>query len=84
MRDVVVRCRERLQEGREKCRRLHDGGALGFQVSTRLADLYDDLVLEIWDHATREFDGDPHLNGLALVAHGGFGRRDLAPFPTPT
>ena len=80
MRDVVLRCRGRLKEGREKCRKQHDSGALGFQVSTRLADLYDDLVLEVWDQATSEYEGDPNLSGLALVAHGGFGRRDLAPY----
>ena len=84
MRDVVVRCRQRLQDGREKCRLQHNSGVPGFQVSTRLADLYDDLVLEIWDNAVLEHTQDKasreRLNGLALVAHGGFGRRDLAPY----
>tara|TARA_R110002049_G_scaffold2750_10_gene22424 strand:- start:61244 stop:63853 length:2610 start_codon:yes stop_codon:yes gene_type:complete len=80
MRDVVVRCRKRLQQGREKCREQHDNGAMGFQVSTRMADLYDDLVLEVWDQAVSEYEGDSQLSGLALVAHGGFGRRDLAPY----
>ena len=84
MRDFVVRCRERLQDGRQKCRQQHDSGVPGFQVSTRLADLYDDLVLEIWDHAVIEHTQDEaslqRLSGVALVAHGGFGRRDLAPY----
>ncbi len=50
------------------------------QVSTRLADLYDDVVLDVWSEATREHLTDERLSGLSLVAHGGFGRRDLAPY----
>jgi [protein-PII] uridylyltransferase len=50
------------------------------QVSTLLADLYDDVVLEIWHEAIAQHADDQRLSGLSLVAHGGFGRRDLAPF----
>jgi [protein-PII] uridylyltransferase len=80
MRPVVIRCRERLREGREKARQQHESGSPGVQVSTRLADLYDDVVLDVWQEATREHVTDPRLGELCLVAHGGFGRRDLAPF----
>ncbi len=80
MRPIVIRCRERLREGREKARLQHDSGSPGMQVSTRLADLYDDVVLDVWSEATREHVTDPRLSGLSLVAHGGFGRRDMAPF----
>ncbi len=80
MRPVVIRCRERLREGREKVREQHDAGMPGMQVSTRLADLYDDVVLDVWLEATREYVADERLGGLSLVAHGGFGRRDLAPY----
>ncbi|MCG8650578.1 MAG: [protein-PII] uridylyltransferase [Pirellulales bacterium] len=80
MRPIVIRCRERLSQGREKARRQHDSGSPGMQVSTRLADLYDDVVLDIWNEATREHVTDQRLSNMSLVAHGGFGRRDLAPF----
>jgi [protein-PII] uridylyltransferase len=50
------------------------------QVSTLLADLYDDVVLDIWHEAIREHATDERLTGLSLIAHGGFGRRDLAPY----
>ncbi len=80
LRAVVLRCRERLREGRIKIREQHDSGSAGIQVSTRIADLYDEIVLDIWNEATKAHLGDIKHNGLALVAHGGFGRRDLAPF----
>ncbi len=80
LRAVVLRCRERLRDGRMKIRQQHDSGSAGVQVSTHIADLYDEIVLEVWNEATLAHQDDPKLHGLALVAHGGFGRRDLAPF----
>jgi [protein-PII] uridylyltransferase len=80
MRPIVLRCREVLREGREKAREQHQSGTPGMQVSTLLADLYDDVVLNVWSEAIREHATDERLNGLSLIAHGGFGRRDLAPF----
>ncbi len=80
LREIVLKSRQRLQEGREKARKQHESGSLGFQVSTRLADLYDDVVLSVWSQACCEHNGDAEPAGIALVAHGGFGRRDLAPY----
>ncbi len=69
-----------LREGRDKARERHHSGTPGMQVSTLLADLYDDVVLDVWNEAIREHTTDERLSGLSLIAHGGFGRRDLAPF----
>ena len=80
MRPIVLRSREVLREGREKAFDQHRSGTPGMQVSTLLADLYDDVVLDIWHEAIREHATDERLSGLSLVAHGGFGRRDLAPY----
>lgn len=80
MRPIVLRSREFLREGREKARQQHLSGSPGTQVSTLLADLYDDVVLDIWNEAIREHAPDDRLRGLSLIAHGGFGRRDLAPY----
>ncbi|TWU42307.1 [protein-PII] uridylyltransferase [Novipirellula artificiosorum] len=80
LRPVVLRCRQRLREGRAKAQLQHDSGSQGILVSARLADLYDDIVLDVWNGAIESFQNDPLLGGLALVAHGGFGRRDLAPY----
>ncbi|KAA1260618.1 Bifunctional uridylyltransferase/uridylyl-removing enzyme [Rubripirellula obstinata] len=80
MRPFINRCREMLEAGREKAYAQHRLGSPGMQVSTLLADLYDDVVLEIWHQAIAQHGDDDRLSGLALVAHGGFGRRDLAPY----
>ena len=78
--DVVLGCRQRLKEGRARCKKQHDEGSPGTHVSTRVSDLYDELVLAVWNHICKEqFGGDPPP-GVSLVAHGGFGRRDLAPY----
>lgn len=80
MRPFIKRCREHLKAGREKAYAQHRLGSPGMQVSTLLADLYDDVVLDIWNEAASQHVGDARMNGLSLVAHGGFGRRDLAPY----
>ncbi|MCA9138636.1 MAG: [protein-PII] uridylyltransferase [Planctomycetales bacterium] len=77
---VVLSGRERLREGRQRCRRQHDAGSRGTQVSTLVSDLYDDLVMEVWNKACADHFGGETPAGIALVAHGGFGRRDLAPY----
>jgi len=78
--EKVLTCRERLQRGRERCQIQHDTGSRGVQVSARVCDLYDDLVLEAWNQACEDHFGGDTPPGMALVAHGGFGRRDLAPY----
>ena len=80
MRPFVLRCRDFLREGRAKIRVQHEAGTPGMQVSNLLADLYDDIVLDIWHEAIREHATDERLGGVSLIAHGGFGRRDLAPY----
>jgi [protein-PII] uridylyltransferase len=80
MRPVVYRCRESLEEGRKRAQVNHESGTPGRQVCNQLADLYDDIVNQVWQAAIEPFGDDPKVSGLCLVAHGGFGRRDLAPY----
>ncbi len=80
---AVLAARERLTRHREKIKRQHDSGSPGIQVSALLSDLADSLVLDLWQ-ASLETEGAAGDSGfgsrLALVAHGGFGRRDMAPY----
>ncbi|MBL6724142.1 MAG: [protein-PII] uridylyltransferase [Rubripirellula sp.] len=80
MRSIVLHCRELIQQGRLKAFESHVAGTPAMQVSTLLADVYDDLVLAIWNSAIDEHSNGQQAVGLSLVAHGGFGRRDLAPY----
>ena len=80
MQAIVIQTRDAVTAGRQRTRSLHDAGTPGVQVSNQLANLYDDTVLALWHSAIQQHTKDPRLRGLALVAHGGFGRRDMAPF----
>ena len=77
---AVIECRARLQDGRQRLRALHDSGASGLQVCVRLSDLVDSLVLELLQTALAELSVDRLDKNVTLVAHGGYGRRDVAPF----
>lgn len=78
---VVLDARRRLREGREKIQHQHDQGAPGPQVCAQITDLFDGIILEIWNAATAQLQLTPvQRSQLALVAHGGYGRRDLAPY----
>ena len=79
MKSIVLRCRKLLEQGRLKAYESHKSGTPAMQVSTLLADVYDDVVLAIWNSAIEEHSNDQHAGGLSLVAHGGFGR-DLPPY----
>lgn len=53
------------------------------QVCTRLTDLFDQVVLDLFEAALVDL-GEDGPNGLAskitLIPHGGYGRRDVAPY----
>jgi len=78
----VLAAREWLAVERQKLRQQHDAGSPGIQVCARLTELFDQVLLRLYqsaladtpDHAA-EFQGE-----VALVALGGYGRGDVAPY----
>lgn len=83
LRPTVVKARARLAAARQQIAARHRAGGPGIQVSRSLCDLLDEIVLELFEAAL----ADLHETGagglreeVALVAHGGYGRRDVAPF----
>ncbi len=77
---VVAAAKERLREQRRRLCDDHRRGALGVQVCARLTDMLDDVVLTVNAAALQVLE-DPGLEQhVALVAHGGYGRRDVAPY----
>jgi [protein-PII] uridylyltransferase len=75
--------RESLAKGRKDIEALHRNGALGGQVCSALADLYDRTIARAWQDSVERLppaDRPAVLGDLALVAVGGYGRGDLAPY----
>jgi [protein-PII] uridylyltransferase len=74
---AVVAAKEQLALGRDKLRRQHDSGSPGVQVCTHFTELLEEIVLDLF-HAAAVDEG--LASRVTLVAHSGFGRREMAPF----
>ena len=80
---AVIAAREQLAAGREKLRRQHDSGSPGVQVCAHFTDLLEQIVLALYQDALAELPRaaqERMASSVALVAHSGFGRREMAPF----
>lgn len=81
LRPAIVAAKQRLALGREKLRRQHDAGSPGVQVCTLLTDLLDGVVLDLYEAAKADAEAAGEFpQEVSLVAHGGFGRREVAPY----
>ncbi len=72
--------RDKLRAGRRRLKELHAAGAGGIEVSTGLSDLFDSIVLGLYRGALKQVDGADIEQQIALIPHGGCGRRDVAPY----
>ena len=82
---AIVDSREQLESGRERLKQQHQSGSPGIQVCTGISDLFDDIVLNLvnlaFDQVTSSESERQQLEQvIAVVAHGGYGRRDVAPY----
>ena len=75
---IIQEKRAQLKETRKKIRLQHDAGTPAFQTCAHWTDVVDLVVQEIGQSILAKID-QPNFQ-FALVAHGGYGRRDLAPF----
>src|SRR5262245_42927892 len=83
LRPSVLAAKDWLAQERAKLKEQHEAGSPGIQVCTRLSDMLDRVVLDLYNSALAELAPDensPLRKEIALVAHGGYGRRDVAPF----
>ena len=79
----IVDARQRLTDARYRLQQQHDAGCPGIQICTQWADVIDGIVLELFEAAIMDSAqrGDTCLvTEVSLVPHGGYGRRDVAPF----
>ncbi|MEI6239962.1 MAG: [protein-PII] uridylyltransferase [Planctomycetia bacterium] len=60
----------------------HAAGGPGIQTGALASDLTDDVVAAVWRGVTAQVPApaDFFAREVALVAHGGYGRREMAPF----
>jgi [protein-PII] uridylyltransferase len=83
LRSVVREVRQELADGRQKLRAQHDRGLEGARVCARYTTLVDQAIARIYNAYLAELseaDAKQIRERVALVAHGGYGRRQQAPF----
>jgi len=83
MSSAIGVAKEKLAAGREKLKRQHESGSPAVQVCTHFTDLLEQIVIELFQAAFTELPAEDRHGmdrGVALVALGGFGRREMAPY----
>ncbi|MCC7086744.1 MAG: [protein-PII] uridylyltransferase [Pirellulales bacterium] len=84
LRAAVLAARDWLCAQRADLHRQHQAGSPGIQVSTRLTDMLDRAVLDLYRAAINDLisatDAESIQDQIALVALGGQARREVAPF----
>ena len=78
---AVLVAREKLQQGRLRLREQHDRGSPGIQVCAGLTELFDEILMDLYQAALQQLDDGRELpSPVALVAHAGYGRSEIAPY----
>jgi [protein-PII] uridylyltransferase len=83
--NAVNQAREDLAAQRKRLESQHDKGSPGIQVCAGLADMFDGIILDLYqaalDNVTNS-DAEREIldHNIALVPHGGYGRQDVAPY----
>ncbi len=79
--DRLAACKAYLLAGDADLRQRHEAGASGLEITRARADLLDAMLVRLFDHALASYSrtrGEPPVT-IALLALGGFGRRELCP-----
>jgi len=77
----VKAARQRLAAGRAQLRELHDAGGTGRTVASGIADMTDAILLSLFDRIATDSGARQRVHDeIAVVLHGGTGRRDMAPY----
>jgi len=83
LRPIVLEVRRQLAENRQQLRDQHDRGSEGARVCTRYTSFVDAAIMRLYDAYMSELpeaEARQIRERVALVAHGGYGRRQQAPF----
>lgn len=82
IRKDIVTWRETLAVERTKLESQHDNGSPGIQVCAKLTDVLDGIVIATFEAALARASAETGIatDDVVLVAHGGYGRREMAPY----
>jgi [protein-PII] uridylyltransferase len=83
LRPSVLAARQHLADGRQQLREQHSRGLDGVRVCARFTSLVDTTISQLYEAYLAELppaDADKIRERVALVAHGGYGRRQQAPY----
>ena len=83
LRSNVLAAKARLAKGHEDFKARHAAGCPGIELCALISNLRDAVVLELIENALQDLGEEGPkglLSDIAVVAHGGYGRRDVAPY----
>lgn len=83
LRPIVREVRQQMLNGRQELRLQHDRGLEGSRVCARFTSLVDTAISRLWTAYLEELpeaEAAQVRERVSLVAHGGYGRRQQAPF----
>lgn len=83
LRENILAAKERLAQGMIDLQRRHEEGGKGVEVSAAITDLRDEVLMDLVNAALADLGVEGPgglLSEVALVAHGGYGRCDVAPY----
>jgi len=83
LRASIVAAKQKLTSDREKLKQRHNAGVPGVQLCAQITDAFDEIILELVNDAAEEVSGysaEEILANVAIIPHGGYGRRDTAPY----
>ena len=83
LRPAVIAARAALAAGRQKIAQQHANGSPGVQVCRRLTEMVDAVLVDLFRAALAQLDeneSESLLDSMAIIAHGGHGRQQLAPY----
>ncbi len=76
----VVEAKKRIKNGLLTLRAQHDSGASGWVVCRSMAELIDSVIRELYQEVSQNLVAAQSGPQWAMVAHGGYGRRDVSPY----
>src|ERR1700676_2069430 len=82
LRPAVLAAKQWLAVERQKLHQQHGAGSPGIQVCARLTELFDKVVLGLYASVLTDFPehAAEYRDEVALIALGGYGRGDVAPY----